>query len=313
MTTILFAGRADQWPVYERELPRALKAAGVAAQVVDRVGDPGDADFIVYAPNGPISDFTPYVNARAVLSLWAGVEKIVGNTTLTQPLTRMVDPGLSEGMQDYITGHVLRFHLGTHTLARQQDGTWRNATSVPPLARERRVGILGKGALGMVCARALAGLGFPVSVWGRTPGQDRDGIASLHGPDGLRQLLGQSDIIVGLLPNTPQTADLLNAERLAKLPRGACIINAGRGELIDDHALLAALDSGQVGGATLDVFKSEPLPPDHPYWSHPKVLVTPHIAAETRPASASDVIAENIRRSLAGEPLLHLVDREAGY
>lgn len=313
MTNVLFAGRPDHWPDYQRELPRALAAAGVKANVTDHLDDPAGADFIVYAPNGPVSDFTPFTNARAVLSLWAGVEKIVGNKSLTQPLTRMVDPGLTQGMQDYVCGHVLGFHLGTPTLTATQDGTWRNETAVPPLASERRVGILGKGALGMACARALVALGFPVSVWGRTDSPDEGSIQSLNGPAGLTELLKISQILVGLLPNTPETAGFLSENTLAELPKGACIINAGRGELIDDDALLAALETGQIFGAALDVFKTEPLPPAHPYWAHPRVLVTPHIAAETRASSASGVIAENIRRSLAGEPLLYLVDRSAGY
>src|SRR5690606_35526617 len=130
---------------------------------------------------------------------------------------------------------------------------------------------------------------------------------------GLAQALSDAAIVVTLLPLTPATESLLNAERLAALPKGAVIINPGRGALIDDQALLAALDSGAVGHATLDVFRIEPLPDDHPYWTHPSVTVTPHIAAETRPNTASQVIVENIRRGEAGEPFLHLVDLARGY
>ena len=126
-------------------------------------------------------------------------------------------------------------------------------------------------------------------------------------------MLSRAEILVLLLPLTAATENILSTETLALLPKGATLINPGRGALIDDAALLAALDSGQIGQATLDVFRTEPLPADHPYWHHPKVTVTPHIASATRPESAAEAIAENIRRSEAGETLLHLVDRSAGY
>ena len=140
-----------------------------------------------------------------------------------------------------------------------------------------------------------------------------DGITCHTGTDGLHTVLRQSQILILLLPSTPATENTLNTETLAMLPEGAFIINPGRGPLIDDNALLAALDSGHIAHATLDVFRVEPLPQDHPFWAHPKVTVTPHIASETRAPSASRAIAENIRRGEAGEPFLHLVDRDAGY
>jgi len=174
------------------------------------------------------------------------------------------------------------------------------------------VALLGLGALGAACAGALAGLGFPVLGWSRTP-KDLPGIECHHGRDGLKTVLSRAQIVVTLLPATPGTENTLNAETLGWLPQGAAIINPGRGALIDDAALLAALDAGQVGAATLDVFRVEPLPRDHPYWAHPKVTVTPHIAAETRPVTAARVVVENLRRLRDGEPLLHLVDRAEGY
>ena len=164
------------------------------------------------------------------------------------------------------------------------------------------------GALGSACADALRALNFPVTGWSRT-----EKTGQLHGEHGLRMALSTAQILITLLPKTPETENLLNADRLALLPRGAVILNPGRGPLIDDDALLAALDRGQIGHATLDVFRVEPLPQDHPYWTHPNVTVTPHIAADTRAITSSKVIAENIRRGEAGEPLLHLVDRRLGY
>jgi len=139
------------------------------------------------------------------------------------------------------------------------------------------------------------------------------GLTCLSGPEGLDRALSTAAILVTLLPRTPGTENILDARTLALLPEGAVILNPGRGALIDDEALLAALDAGRVGHATLDVFRVEPLPGDHPYWTHPRVTVTPHIAADTRTASAARVVAENIRRGEAGEPFLHRVDRVRGY
>lgn len=306
-----FAAGPDRWEDYRAPLVRAFARAGLDVDLIQNAPDPARIDYIIYAPGSPLQDFSPYVNARAVLNIWAGVEKIVGNPTLTQPLCRMVDPSLTEGMVEWVTGQVLRHHLGLDRFIRHQDGVWRHDL-VPPLARHRPVAMLGLGALGQACARALTGLGFPVTGWSRGP-KDIAGIECLSGLEGLRRVLGRAEIVVLLLPLTAGTGNLLDAERLGWMKPGAVLINPGRGGLIDDGALLAALDRGQVGHATLDVFRTEPLPPDHPFWAHPGVTVTPHIAAETRPETAAEVIAENIRRGEAGEPFLHLVDRGRGY
>ncbi len=271
----------------------------------------GSVDYIVYAPGGPLTDFTPYTRTRAVLSLWAGVEGIVTNPTLTQPLTRMVDAGLERGMVEWVTAHVLRHHLNLDRYIAGQDGVWRG-DDMTPLASDRRVTVLGLGALGRACAAALATLRFSVTGWSRTP-RDVPGIRCLAGDAGLAAALDVAEIVVLLLPLTAQTENLMNAERLARLAPGAALLNPGRGALIDDAALLDALDRGTLGHATLDVFRAEPLPREHPFWTHPKVTVTPHIAAKTRPATAARVIAENIRRSEAGEAMIHLVDRRNGY
>jgi glyoxylate/hydroxypyruvate reductase A len=268
-------------------------------------------DWIVYAPGGPVSDFGPFTRAKGVLSLWAGVERIVGNPTLTQPLARMVDKGLRQGMVEWVAGHALRHHLGLDRHILHQDGVWRH--DAPKLAGGRPVTVLGLGELGLACALALAGLGFPVTGWSRRPTQEPRLARTLCGPEGLTEALRGAEIVVLLLPLTPDTENLMDADRLALPARGFVLLNPGRGALVDDAALLAALDEGTVGHATLDVFRQEPLPPDHPFWSHPRVTVTPHIAAETRAETASRVIAENVRRGEAGEPLLHLVDRAAGY
>lgn len=309
MLNVLFSARPERWEEYAPHLRRAMKEAGLEANL-SRDIPPEDVDYIVYAPTGGLRDFTPFIRTKAVLSLWAGVESIVGNETLTQPLTRMVDDGLTYGMAEWVTGHALRHHLGLDLDIHRKPGDW--TPHVPPLARQRPVSVLGLGKLGEAAAQMLAGVGFPVTGWSRTQ-KDIDGITCVSGDDGLKQALSTAEIVVLLMPDTPATQNVINAETLALLPKGAVLLNPGRGPLIDDEALLAALDSGQVGHATLDVFRVEPLPEDHPFWHHPNVTVTPHIAADTRIDTGADVVAENIRRSEAGEPLINLVNRELGY
>ena len=306
---VLFAARDGLWPDYKVNLETAFLAAGLDV-VLACDHAPAAVDYIIYAPHDDLHDFTPYTRAKAVLSLWAGVESIVTNETLTQPLTRMVNPGLTQGMVEWVAGHALRHHLGMDRHILTQDGSWDQ--TVPPLASERRVTVLGLGALGAACAQTLAALGFDVTGWSRSQ-KTIDGITCLSGKAGLTEALRGAEIVVLLLPDTAETTDTMNAETLALLAKGAFIINPGRGPLIDDMALLAALDSGQVAHATLDVFRVEPLPKEHPFWAHPNVTVTPHIAAETRPDTAAIEIAANIQRCENGEPMMNVVDRNTGY
>jgi glyoxylate/hydroxypyruvate reductase len=307
--TLLFAAPSI-WPDFQTCLPAALIRAGLDARILTEAADPASVDYILYAPSAPLQDFTPFTRTKAVLSLWAGVERIVGNATLTQPLCRMVEDGLTEGMVEWVVGHVMRHHLGldrySHNPARIWDPT------CPPLARSRRVAMLGMGELGTAAARALQALNFQVEGWSRTL-KSVPGVVCHAGEAGLEAVLRDTDFVVTLLPKTPETENLLNARRLGQMKRGAVILNPGRGALIDDEALLAALEAGQIGHATLDVFRIEPLPQDHAFWAHPHVTVTPHIAADSRPEGVAAVLAENIRRGEAGLPFLHLVDRQRGY
>ncbi|MCF3973727.1 glyoxylate/hydroxypyruvate reductase A [Paracoccus sp. EGI L200073] len=300
---VLFSAPDAMWS----EWAPALRAA-CPEMVLQRGGDPSAIDAIIYAPGGEIEDLSPYANARLVQSLWAGVERIVTNPTLSQPLARMVDPGLAQGMAEYCTGWVMRAHLGMDRYV--QDGTWRNG-QIPPLASERDVVILGMGELGRAVAAMLAPIGFRLTGYSAS-GKPVEGVEMLAG-DALDEALERAAILVTLLPDTPQTRGLLDASRLARLPRGAWLVNPGRGTLIDDEALLAALDAGRLAHAVLDVFRTEPLPPTHPFWTHPAVTVTPHIAADTRPETAAPVVADNLRRAMAGRPVRHLVDRQKGY
>jgi glyoxylate/hydroxypyruvate reductase len=308
MIRVLFADR-DAWSDYQALLPQALDEAGVAAEVgLD--GPPEVVDYIVTSPDAWLKDYRPYARAKAVFNLWAGVEGIVGNDTLTQPLVRMVEAGLREGMVEWVTGHVLRHHLGMDRYIKRDGAHWDYV--VPPLARDRRVGILGLGELGAACAGALAGLGFRVLGWSRSR-KEIAGVETFGGAEGLGAVLERTEILVLLLPLTSETGNLMDSAAFARMPRGAVLLNPGRGPLIDDDALLDALASGRIGHATLDVFREEPLPAEHPFWGNPGVTITPHVASATRPATASRSIAENIRRGEAGEAFVGLVDRTAGY
>tara|TARA_R110002094_G_scaffold37896_6_gene50704 strand:+ start:3788 stop:4726 length:939 start_codon:yes stop_codon:yes gene_type:complete len=311
MINIFYAGNPDAWDEYEPNLRGSFDAVGLDFYLSNNAQVPEEVDYIVYAPNGALTDFTPYTNIKLVQNLWAGVEVPTANKTLTQPLARMVEPGLTLGMADYVVGHVLRHHLGTDMFAAAKPGEWHEDL-VPPLAMDRVVGVLGLGALGMYSAGKLAEFGFKTCGWSRSQ-KSHPSVDCHCGDDGLDAVLQGSDILVLLLPNTAQTTGLINAETIAKMRDGVTIVNPGRGPLIDDDALLAALDTGKVSGATLDVFNVEPLPADHRYWTHPSVLVTPHIASATRTKTACDVVAQNILRGEKGQPFLHLVDMAAGY
>ncbi|MDA0186456.1 MAG: glyoxylate/hydroxypyruvate reductase A, partial [Proteobacteria bacterium] len=167
MPTILFAAKSERWSIYEPHLRTALGENGLGHAHLTVEAAPGDVDYIIYAPNSGLTDFTPYTRLKAVLNLWAGVEDVVGNATLKVPLARMVDEGLTEGMVEYVTGHVLRHHLGMDTHIHGQDGRWHD-DSTPPLARDRSVAVLGLGVLGTACAQALAALNFPTHGWSRS-------------------------------------------------------------------------------------------------------------------------------------------------
>lgn len=286
---------------YRAALPEALEAEGVPF-----IWDDAAPDFVVYAPQDDDPDWGRWPDLKGVLSLWAGVERIVGRVPPHLPLVRMIEPGLRQGMVEYVTAAVLRHHLGEWP----QDGVWRNDRT-PPLTTGRPVTVLGLGELGMACAAALASLGFPVTGWARRQGSTGPLARRLSGPVG--EALDGAEGVVTLLPLTDDTRHILNAASLARLAPGAFVVNPGRGPLIDDAALLAALETGQIGGATLDVFATEPLPPGHPYWAHPRVTVTPHVAAATRVPTAAAALAANLARWRRGEAMVGIVDRAAGY
>lgn len=306
---ILFSANDENWKRYKAPLQDALDNKSLDYEL-GRTITPCEVDYIIYAPSSSLQDFSPYTKLKAVLNLWAGVEGVTNNKTLNVPLARMVDSGLTDGMVEWVTGHTLRHHLGIDKHIHGQDGIWRSY--VPPLAKDRIITILGLGTLGTACGIALKRLGFNVRGWSRRE-KRVDGIICFYGDDQVDSSLMDADIVVLLLPDTPLTQNILNQHTLNLLKRGAFVLNPGRGPLIDDDALLAALETGQIEHATLDVFRIEPLPKNHQYWSNNKVTVIPHKASETRPKTASQVIAMNIERAENGQELLYLVDRENGY
>ena len=306
---ILFSASSEGWEEYRKPLQHELSDLGLPYNLSTDIA-PHLVDYLIYAPNADIIDFRAFKRCKAVLNLWAGVEDIATNTTLRIPLARMVDHGLTHGMTEWVVGHIMRYHLGMDRHILGQNGVW--APHIPPLAKERTITVLGIGKLGSHCASTLATLGFKVRGWSRRSKELKD-VKCFAGAAEFKAALSGADFVVLLLPYTAETENTLTRDSLSLLNKGAFVINPGRGPLIDDHALLEAMDNGQIAHATLDVFRTEPLPKDHPFWTHDQVTVTPHIAAATRPECAAPTIVENIRRGEMGEPFLHLVDRQSGY
>ena len=271
--------------------------------------DPGSVDVAVVGWIGE-TDLGRYARLQMIQSLWMGVDRLIENPSIpvSVPMARMVDPGMPISMAETVMAHVLAAHRQLDSYGRyQREARWR--THRQPLASERTVGVLGLGELGRRCAQSLRALGFRVVGWSRS-GSAVDGIEA---STDLEATLAQSEIVVNLLPLTPATTGLFCAQTFSHMPPDSVFINVARGAHVVDEDLLAALESGHLRHAFLDVFNVEPLPPEHPYWTHHHVTVTPHIAAESEPATCVPVIAENMRRLASGEALLHLVDRQLGY
>lgn len=250
---------------------------------------------------------------RLIQSLWAGVDRLLADPTVPAdvPLARMVDPAMNQAMAETALWAVLSLQRDFHDYAaQQQQRLWRQHAQ--RRADEYRVGVLGLGQMGRTVAARLAANGYRVLGWSRS-GAQLPGITALHGDAGLQQLLGEAHIVVNLLPLTPATRGLFDAATFARMRAGASLVNLARGQHVVDEALLAALDAGHLHRAVLDVFHVEPLPPGHPYWQHPRVVVLPHAAAQTDPRSACQVVADNVRALRCGAPLAHLVDRARGY
>jgi glyoxylate/hydroxypyruvate reductase A len=250
---------------------------------------------------------------RLIQSLWMGVDGLLADPTLPAdvPLARCIDPGMIAAMSEIALAHVLDFHRHLYRYREQQaQGVWRQLPQ--RLAAETTVGVLGLGELGRATAGALLGAGFPVLGWSRRP-RAVAGLATFAGSAGLEALLPRCQVVVCLLPLTVHTRGLLDAPRLALLPKGAGLVSLARGAHVVEADLLAALDVRHLAHAWLDVFETEPLPAAHPFWRHPGITLTPHVAALTDPRTATAMIAANLDLLRRGETPLHLVDRTAGY
>jgi glyoxylate/hydroxypyruvate reductase len=307
---LLFRSTVDSAARWRAQLSRLTQELDV--RVWPEIGNPTDIDYaLVWRPEPGFLASLP--NLKLILSLGAGVDHLLGDPQLPRhlPIVRLVDPHLTDAMSEYVVLQVLRLHRRDLDYRAQQEAeVWRELDQQN--AVERRVGILGLGKLGQDAAKKLTGLGFDVAGWSRSE-KTIAGVRSYAGAAGLAPLLGRSEILVCLLPLTAETEGILNTGTLALLPKGAALVNAARGAHLVEYDLLAALASGQISAAVLDVFREEPLPADHPFWHHPRVVLTPHVAAFTNPATAAPIILDNIRRFKEGRPLLNRIDPARGY
>ena len=307
---LLFKSDLDRAGDWERSLMACDPALDL--RVWPEAGDPADIDYaLVWAP--PPGALKRFPNLKVIFSVGAGIDHLKSDPELPTnvPVVRMVEPGLTAGMSEFVVMSVLYHHRFMLDYAEQrQRRHWAEISQVS--TGRRRVGIMGLGVLGRDAAEKLRPFGFPLAGWSRTA-KDVPGVTCYYGEEGLRSFLAASDILVCLLPLTRDTEGILKAETFAALPRGAAVINVARGGHLVEAELIPALDSGQLSGATLDVFREEPLPADHPFWRHPRIVVTPHVAAMTIPETAARAVFANIRRFEAGEALTDVVDFARGY
>ena len=308
-TTFLYKSdpvRGRQWAeVFRRRAP------DIDFRIWPDIGDRAHVRFLAaWEPPQDLGALFP--NLKLLFSSGAGVDQFdLAALPAALPVVRMVEPGIVRGMVEYVTHAVLGLHRDMPQYRRQQhEGQWRPLPVRP--AGERRVGVLGLGSLGQAVLAQLVSLGFDCAGWSRSL-HSMEGVQCHAGEEGLASFLARTDILVCLLPLTESTRGFLDARLFSMLPGGASLVHVGRGPQLVDADLLDALAHGQIGDAVLDVTEPEPLPPAHPFWRHPRIQLTPHIASMTQPLSAAEVVLDNLRRFSAGEPLVGLVDRARGY
>lgn len=274
-----------------------------------------DADAITYSVvwRPTTGSMTPFRNLKAIVSLGAGIDHVLADKELPQdvPIIRTVGTDLTQRMKEYIALHVLRHHRELPQIQANQAAHLWDQIIVPP-APERRVGVMGLGNLGAAAAQMLAQIGFDVVGWSRSA-KDIEGVKTYSGDESFGVFLDGTEILVCLLPLTDSTLGILNADTFNRLKRGASVINAARGPHLVDSDLIEALGSGQISGATLDVFHVEPLPKEHPFWDHPRITVTPHVASMIDAPTGSKIVAKNIRAFEDAGTVADLADAKRGY
>ena len=301
---------ADRWRnVFKRELPD-LEFRVLSPEGAD-IGNPADIAYVLtWQPK--IGAFKNLSNLEYIFSLGAGVDHLMNKKLPKKiPIVRLMDPELTRGMSEYILYWVLHHHrrMGDYEYSSRQV-KWKQFPQAN--TTKRSIGIMGLGVLGVDAAQKLVSLGFKVSGWSRNQ-KKISGISTFNGKKGLPEFLGHTEMLICLLPLTPKTKGIINSETIRMLPRNSIIINVARGGHIIDNDLLQALDNGHISSAVLDVFHHEPLPHDHPFWKHPKISITPHIASLTIPETAALVVVENIRRIRKGQLPRPIVDPKLGY
>ena len=289
----------------------AARAPELPFRLWPDVGDPAQVRYLA-AWMPPENIAATFPNLELVFSVGAGVDQFdFSQLPPHVPLIRMLEPGIAEGMVEYVTMVVLALHRDLlHLIAQQREQTWREIRGTP--AAKRRVGVMGLGLLGQAVLERLKAFGFPLAGWNRSP-RTIEGVSCYAGTQALPDFLAQTDILVCLLPLTDETHGILNINLFEQLPRGARLVNVGRGGHLVEADLLDALERGQLSAAVLDVAEQEPLPAGHPFWSHPRILLTPHIASTTTPETAVEFALDIIARHRRGETLPGRVDRHRGY
>jgi glyoxylate/hydroxypyruvate reductase A len=307
---LVFYSRTDDPAPWREALTAAVP--GLDFRVWPDVGDPATVDCtLVWKP--PPGWHCQFPALRAILSLGAGVDALLEDPELPPgvPITRMVDAGMGRQMAEYAAYGVMHFHRRMQEYARlQRERSWQPVE--PVMARDFPVGIMGLGVLGRQAADLLVAMGYPTHAWSRSD-KSVPGVTAHVGRTALPGFLAAVRILVNFLPLTAETRGLIAAPLLAQLRPGSYLVNLARGGHVVEADVLAALDSGQLGGAMLDVFEQEPLPADNPLWHHPRVVITPHIAAVTLASDAAAQVTENLRRIADGLELKGLVDRQRGY
>ena len=276
----IFISTGSKTREYKKVLAEEIEAQSLNYKIIEDISRSSEINAVIYADDSDISDFSVFPDDTVIFSIFAGVEKTLLNKTIRQPLVRLIDVEMTECMAEWCTAHVLRYHLDLDEFIKPVKKEWKAHDKERLLANQIDIGILGLGTLGSATAAKLQKLDFKVTGWSATE-KNITGVRSLIGAEGLTRILSTSDYLILLLPLTEKTKTIINLASLKIVKNGAILINAGRGGLIEDNDLLKALDSGKLSGCTLDVFNEEPLPPEHPFWSHDKVTVTPHICSDT--------------------------------